>query len=191
MKYSHLITICAFALCACSGDTVKNTLGLNRSAPDEFRVVSRPPLSVPPQFNLRPPSDSNDIPAMPPAEKQAKTMLLGHDSALNATTLPTVTTAVDSPESQFLKNAGADKATPNIRAAMEADKQTASEPVEEEKSWWDIFSSTPDKKDPVVDAKKEAGRIQQDKAAGQPVTVGDTPNVPQKDTGLLGRIFGY
>src|ERR1700743_853263 len=41
------------ALAACSD--IKEDLGMGRSPPDEFAVVDRPPLSMPPDFGLRPP----------------------------------------------------------------------------------------------------------------------------------------
>ena len=44
-----------FALAACSGDELTRTFGLTRDAPDEFQVTTRAPLSMPPDFNLRPP----------------------------------------------------------------------------------------------------------------------------------------
>jgi hypothetical protein len=210
MKHYRFIAatfaVCALALSACSGNTVKDTLGLNKASPDEYRVVSRPPLSVPPQFNLRPPGSAPESPtAMAPADKQAKSLLTGvpangsftlppSGDAVTAPVPASSKAVVNSPESQFLKNAGADKANPNIRTTLEEDKATASVPevAEEECSWWELMCSyNSEKKDPTVDAKKEADRIKQDKAAGKPVTTGDTPDVPQKDTGLLGSIFGY
>src|SRR5579863_4076267 len=42
-------------LSACSGNW-KQTLGLEPTAPDEFAVESRAPLTIPPDFNLRPPA---------------------------------------------------------------------------------------------------------------------------------------
>src|ERR1700679_3765247 len=40
----------------CSGDnSLTRTFGLTRDAPDEFTVVTRAPLSMPPDFTLRPP----------------------------------------------------------------------------------------------------------------------------------------
>ena len=39
------------SLSACSG--VKKKLGLENSAPDEFLVTSRAPLSLPPEYDLR------------------------------------------------------------------------------------------------------------------------------------------
>ena len=40
------------ALCGCT--TMKKTLGIEKNSPDEMMVVSRAPLSIPPEFNLRP-----------------------------------------------------------------------------------------------------------------------------------------
>ena len=40
---------------ACSGDELTRTFGLTRDAPDEFQVTTRAPLSMPPDFTLRPP----------------------------------------------------------------------------------------------------------------------------------------
>lgn len=44
----------AFAVVGCSSG-LKNDLGLSKKAPDEFAVVKNAPLSLPPDFNLRPP----------------------------------------------------------------------------------------------------------------------------------------
>ena len=39
-------------LCACG--MTRKSLGLEKDAPDEMLVVSRAPLSIPPEFGLRP-----------------------------------------------------------------------------------------------------------------------------------------
>ena len=46
-------------LSACSG--VKKKLGLENSAPDEFLVTSRAPLSLPPEYDLRPVTDGSSV----------------------------------------------------------------------------------------------------------------------------------
>jgi hypothetical protein len=43
-----------FLLTGCTG--FKQTIGLEAQAPDEFAVESRAPLTVPPEFDLRPPA---------------------------------------------------------------------------------------------------------------------------------------
>ena len=44
----------SLVLGACGG--VRDTLGLAKRSPDEFTVVRKAPLSMPPDFNLRPPT---------------------------------------------------------------------------------------------------------------------------------------
>ena len=43
----------ALVLSGCSG--ARQTFGLDRKPPDEFSVVTRAPLAVPPEYQLRPP----------------------------------------------------------------------------------------------------------------------------------------
>ena len=53
MKHTrYSLPLVLLALAACSGNDVSDTLGLQKSAPDEFVVVSRPPLVVPPPVSL-------------------------------------------------------------------------------------------------------------------------------------------
>ncbi len=47
------LMLAAAGLSACSNVT-KEKLGLNKKAPDEFMVTTRPPLSLPPEYDLRP-----------------------------------------------------------------------------------------------------------------------------------------
>jgi len=209
MKYTAFASLTLLALSACTSETVRDTLGLERSSPDEFRVVSRPPLSVPPQFALRPPSNADASPNQLPADKKAQSLMNGQDTTADAngslkadTAVMPVTisnsrhglssaTSSDKPatgaEAQFLKNAGADAADPNVRNTLVEEKYAVQE-KKEDKSWWNFWSSD-DKKDPIVDSKKEADRIKQDEDAGKPVTTGDTPNVKPSDQGLLDSII--
>lgn len=54
-KILFLVTVLmsVSALSACSNAT-KQKLGLAKQAPDEFMVMSRAPLSLPPEYDLRP-----------------------------------------------------------------------------------------------------------------------------------------
>jgi hypothetical protein len=52
----RLFAICCTAPLLLSGCTgFKQALGIERASPDEFAVESRAPLTIPPEFNLRPP----------------------------------------------------------------------------------------------------------------------------------------
>lgn len=189
----------AVTLSACSSNTVKDTLGLYRSAPDEYRVVARPPLSVPPQFGLRAPSVTDSQPGYVPADKQAESLLLGEGSTPADTAVKPVTAKaakkakgapLSSADAQFLKQAGAEAADPAVREQLVEEHYQRIEKKESE-NWLDKLDWSKEKKEPLVDAKKEAERIQTNEDAGKPVTEGETPQVKGRDTGLLGEIFDY
>ncbi len=53
------IALPCLALAACSETAFQNTLGIGKSAPDETKVRTVQPLSVPPDLELRPPASTN------------------------------------------------------------------------------------------------------------------------------------
>lgn len=78
MIHRSAILVPLLVLSACSGGEVRDTLGLNRRAPDEFVVVSRPALSVPPDFNLTPPEPGKQGPRQS-TEDRARSALIGSE----------------------------------------------------------------------------------------------------------------
>ena len=71
-----LAVMSAFCLAASSliagcGD-FKKTIGLEPTLPDEFAVESRAPLTIPPDFDLRPPSPGAPRPQEKASNQQAK-----------------------------------------------------------------------------------------------------------------------
>ena len=48
------VPLCLMVM-GCDPQALKDDLGFGRQAPDEYQVVERAPLSVPPNFHLRPP----------------------------------------------------------------------------------------------------------------------------------------
>lgn len=205
-----LITCSLITLSACSSSTVKDTLGINRKAPDEFRVVSRPPLYIPPQFNLRPPSSSAESPTIIPADKQAKSLVLdgkpannngaevfnlkqNSDTSVAPVSSSPLTKSVKNTGSksdqQFLKNIGAEKSDPKVRDELVEQAIVKQEKIEDS-PWWDIFPSN-EKKEPLVNSKAEADRIKTNKETGKSVTEGDTPEVESGDRGWLREWLGW
>lgn len=65
----------ALATAACSN--VRDDLGLAKKAPDEFAVVRNAPLSLPPNFNLRPPKPGEIGEGRAEQRDQARTVLTG------------------------------------------------------------------------------------------------------------------
>ncbi len=98
MKFLRCIpALMLCALAACSGGDVKESLGLNKEGPDEFVVVSRPPLALPPDFDLQPPRPGAEPPHVKTTEQQAHDALIGKSNAPDATTAAGANTAATTP----------------------------------------------------------------------------------------------
>jgi len=72
-----LVLLPALALLAGCGEEMKKSFGLGKNAPDEFAVVRRAPLSLPPDFALRPPQPGAIRPQEGTATDQARSTVLG------------------------------------------------------------------------------------------------------------------
>jgi hypothetical protein len=97
----------AAALSGCGG--VSKSLGLAKVTPDEFRVVTKPPLTVPPDFSLRPPAPGEPRPQELQPESAARVALLGEREASDR-----------SPGEKLLDTkAGGDRADPLIRYVVD------------------------------------------------------------------------
>ena len=183
----------ALGLAGCQ--STKEMLGLTKRSPDEFQVVSRAPLSMPPDFSLRPPTPGAPRPQEGTVQEQAQGIVTGHatDRNLQPDQIPSVgegeqTTAESAGESAFLQSAGMSGVDPNIRKLV--DQETAAD-EESSKSVLDdlIFWRQPEPYGTVVDPQAEQKRLQQNQALGQPVDTGNTPIIERKQKGLLEGLF--
>ena len=64
-------------LAGCGRGTVQEALGMGKRAPDEFTVVSRAPLILPPDYGLRPPGSGESRPGVDTPTEQARASLTG------------------------------------------------------------------------------------------------------------------
>jgi hypothetical protein len=179
-------------IASCSG-SVRDNLGMRRSAPNEFRVVSNPPLSVPPEFSLRPPVEDDVYVPPKSVAIDAKNVLFKQGSSSVASDNETASEEVF--RSQFK---GSD-ANPQIKSLLQHEFLEAAKKQEEESFIEkNLISKIPglskDKKvaDPAVNARLEKDRIVQEQKKGEKVTGVDTPTVESKnhDRGLLNKILG-
>jgi len=185
------------ALSGCEGENARDILGLDRRAPDEFRVVSRPPLSTPPDFQLRPPVDGASQSGLPPADLQAKSLVVdGKDiSDLNydirrtmgeANTAVGVVDAYDgrsSADKALLSRAGAENADSQIRQRIHEERLQQQKTAEE--NW--LFPKKSGEM--IVDAEEEKKRLEANREAGKAVTEGETPTIDPKERGILENLF--
>ena len=68
-------------LAGCGSDTGKNLLGTGKRAPDEFAVYERAPLTVPPDFGLRPPAPGTAPAAAVGPRDSARSAVFGEGGA--------------------------------------------------------------------------------------------------------------
>jgi len=59
-SFIALVAPLAMTLLLAGCNQTKKTLGLGRDTPDEFTVLDRPPLTVPPSIGLRPPLEKGE-----------------------------------------------------------------------------------------------------------------------------------
>ncbi len=76
--------VCGPLLAGCGGgDTVQEALGYQSKGPDEMAVIKRPPLIVPPDFNLRPPRSDDRNAGSNAASDAARKTLIGPSSSID------------------------------------------------------------------------------------------------------------
>lgn len=171
----------------CSG--TKDLLGQGKRPPDEFAVYSRAPLSLPPDYALRPPAPGTQRPNNVMPRDTAKQALLGEQFNTQAGGASSVDLLTASPGTQvLLERAGALDADPEIRTLVNRETTIL---AEEDQSFTErlMFWGTPTEYGTVVDPVQEAKRIHENQALGQPITDGETPTIERKRRALLEGIF--
>jgi len=172
MKLSALpvIALVALPLAGCGGD-VERTFGLTRDAPDEFTVTTRAPLSIPPDYTLRPPAPGAGRPQELSAQQAA-------EAALAPEAVLQHPTAEDSPGQQALLAASGPAAPADIRDKINAEQglDAPHRGLTERLMFW---KDAPAPGTPL-DAVGESKRLREDSALGQPPTLGETPVIQDK-----------
>lgn len=113
MRASAVFAISMAALIGTSACTsgVRQALGAERTTPDEFRVVTIAPLTVPPEYALRPPRPGELRAEDIFQDRQAQRALFGDLEGSDATDA----------EILFAARAGAADANPDVRALIDGE----------------------------------------------------------------------
>lgn len=165
------LLLATLPMLGCSG--AKEQLGLSKAAPDEFKVVRRAPLAMPPDYSLRPPQPGAPRPQESATVEQARQTVFG------AGTGGAVAAAPTSAGEALLQRAGASQADPSIRQKVDVEaKETADQNKPVIKKIMSIGRET-EPSATVVDAPKEAERLKQNATKGNPPTAGETPSVEE------------
>ena len=175
------IAACATVLAGCGA--FENIGGTKKVSPDEFKIVSHSPLTMPPNAELRPPRPGEPRPQEVTPADQAR-------EALNPA-------AARTPRGQARVPASAEAALvtrttqggvdPNIRSRVNTDSRTI---AADSDSFIDSLIFWQDKPPPgvVLDPAKEQQRLRDAQAAGRAPT-GATPSIERRKRGWLEGIF--
>ncbi|MDX2233297.1 MAG: DUF3035 domain-containing protein [Hyphomonadaceae bacterium] len=101
-----IVAACA-AAAGCGG--FRQAIGVEKVAPDEFRVVTRAPLVLPPDYSLRPPRPGDPRPQELRPDGAARAAVFGQDVGQGAT----------AGERAIVERAGAGAVDPAIRAQVD------------------------------------------------------------------------
>lgn len=170
-------------LAGCDGNKLTRTFGLTRDAPDEYTVTTRAPLSMPPDYALRPPRPGVPRPQDVSERNQAQEILVPQTALGSGTTA-----APTAGQAALLQQAGP-AAPPNIRQRVDQDAkmEQADQGFIDKLLYW----RTPDTQHAVVDPQREAQRIQQNAALGKSQESGETPIIQPRKKGWFQDLFSW
>ena len=176
-----LLTGTTLALAACSNsDTLSRTFGLTRDAPDEFMVTTRAPLSMPPDFSLRPPRPG----APRPMEQSERTQ--AEEALVPQAALGSPQGGDSAGQDAIVQAAGP---TPPAQIRQEVDSDARMQQADTSFVSKLLFWQTPPPPGIVVDPQKEAQRLRQNAALGASQDNGDTPIIQPRKKGWLEGLF--
>lgn len=174
----------AVALAGC--DTIRGAAGQGKESPDEFAVVTKAPLVIPPDFNLKPPAPGTAPLNQIEPTNAAQTALFNADPNTVAAAMPA---SMSMGERYLLANAGVQNADPSIRQAIAADghgMRGADDDFTRNVLFWNgptpVPGSTP------VDGDTEARRVDAARAGGATTAPAPAPAPPppaKDDDGTL------
>ena len=213
-KYMRLVTgpagrriglagaaVLVLGLSAC--DSLREQAGLTKKAPDEFTVITKAPLVMPPDFSLRPPRPGARPSQEVAPRDRARAVLLsaGKDrgattdrsrqaarKAVTGTAGKASSVKPSGAELALLRKAGALDTNSSIRQIINRETTVL---AEKDSSFADrlLFWRPKVPFGSAVDAAKEAQRLRQAAAAGDAPNKGKTPIIKRRKRGLLEGIF--
>lgn len=186
----------ALAVVCLSGcEAARETFGFTKQAPDEFAVVARAPLVVPPDYGLRPPQPGAERPQEKQVRDQARETMIGRNQSPGGPQL--ASTGASAPvrgvprsegERALLGKAGALDADPAIRRTIDRESTMLAE-ADSDLIDRLIFWQKKEEPGTVVDPDAESKRIREAMAQGEAPTKGETPTIKRRKKGWLEGIF--
>jgi hypothetical protein len=161
MRYFALLAALALPACSSVGDVV----GSGKDAPDEFAIVTKQPLIIPPDFYLHPPRPgSAPVNQLSPSDSAQNALFPDDPSQIAAT----IKGNYSAGEKLLLASAGAANANDAIRQMIAADNKKL-EAADDSFTDQVLSFGTPDDTGHGLDADAEKARLDRAHAQGKPV----------------------
>tara|TARA_B100001105_G_scaffold132900_1_gene106364 strand:- start:4383 stop:4748 length:366 start_codon:yes stop_codon:yes gene_type:complete len=94
------------------GSELAKVLGTDKMPPDEFTILTKPPLIIPPEYNLRPPAEGEIRPEPQQSSRDLQAILFGNSSASNQ---------FSTSELNAMTGSGVGESIPNIREVLDSE----------------------------------------------------------------------
>ncbi|HUJ48268.1 MAG TPA: DUF3035 domain-containing protein [Rhizomicrobium sp.] len=155
------VSLAALALAGCS--SIRDAAGISKAPPDEFAVVNKAPLIIPPDFNLKPPK-----PGAAPLNQVSPT--ISAEAALYSNEDPsavanTINGNYSESEKMLLAQAGAANSDNSIRQQIAADNRNMQSADETFTDQLLFGGGTTNNSDAPLNADAEKARIDASKDA--------------------------
>lgn len=183
-----LIAAAALSVTGCSN--LRGWLGADKTPPDEFRVVTRAPLSLPPDYGLVAPQPGAARPQETDVRQSARQIVVDREGGRGGQK-PEIASLQgrDPSEAALLRRAGVAEVDPNIRANI---NRESSKLAQADNTFVNKVMFWRKKEEPgvIVDADKEAKRLRENAALGREATTGETPTISRKGerVGIFGSL---
>lgn len=183
-----IVSVCGMMLSGC-GDTIKRSIGMDHLPPDEYQVVERAPLSMPPDYQLTPPKPGAPRPQEGAAKEKAIDAVLGEKGKKQGYMATAAAPSYKSKAvTEVLRMAGSENTDPDIRSVIDTENRAY---VKADKSFIDKIVFWQEQLPPgdVVDPIGETKRIKGNKESDKAVTDGNTPIIKRKKKAPLEGLF--
>jgi hypothetical protein len=179
-------------LAACGQGTVQNALGMGKRSPDEFAVVSRAPLILPPDYGLRPPRPGESRPGVDTPSEQARARLVGQatppadgvDQEVLAAAFDEASPTGSAGERALVSQTTTAPSDPDIRRKIAEENMQLAQ-VEQELFTRLVMWRDPQGFGTTIDPAAETQRLRTNRIEGKPVTEGESPVIVQRRKSVL------
>jgi hypothetical protein len=166
---------------------LSKALGLVKTPPDEFTVVQGASLTLPPDFELRPPRSPSDKPTTPTTTDKARQIVFRQTDAKTKAE-QNATSEFTPGEQALLDKAGAADIDPAIRQMVDKETKQATARstgfINDLMFWHD---DTPP--DESLNATAESQRLDENAALNKPLTEGGSPLIERTHRTMLEDLF--